>query len=291
MDVAAMARDGIEGGFHKLTDGLNYYVDPYFATAIARMRGNLGFYGPYHVLWGNRDIVGQANWLVSILDQQYPWWRTDPRFRIMSDDEKFSYNVQPSIAQINQFHDVINSHRVTTQAAYAPHWVYNGAETGIRYLVVGSNYGSNPAVHYPVGYPGDSSSRWGLGNGVLQYGSMLVMGTQSQTDCNAVRDEAIWQQLVNGAIDMTQAEHDFLYALGYRMAGLVKGADRTSTDAANPVPNEDLMPFWNRVAKAVIELTDAQVTDMANQIAAKLPEGATVEEIKAIINGTKLVAA
>lgn len=205
MDVAAMAADGIEGGFHKLSDGLNYYVDPYFQTAINRMNSStFKFYGAYHVLWGNRDIASQVDWMISLLDSQCSWWRGDPKFRIMSDDEPFGYNVKPSIDQINQFHDIFLSKVSKLQFAYAPRWTYGSTVTGIRYPVIASNYGSNPNVHYPDGYPGDGSSRWV--DSVLQYGSMLIQGTQNQTDCNAVKDDAIWAQLVGEDMALTFRE-------------------------------------------------------------------------------------
>lgn len=236
MDVASMAADGVEGGFHKFADGLYYYMDPYFPEAARRMRASsFKFWGCYHVVWGSRDPAAQADWQIALLDDQVPGWRTDPRFRLMSDNEKFVYQTAPSIAQINAYHDRW-AQRVpgVVQLAYAPRWYYGSSVTGIRYPVVASNYGSNPAVHYPLGYPGDGSSRWA--DSVLQYGSLLRQGTQNTTDCNAVKDDALWALLVGD--DMPFLDDPNAAALAYRMDALESGSD-----AVRGGPTKD-EPMW-----------------------------------------------
>lgn len=226
MDIAAMAADGIQGGFHKLGDGLNYYVDPYFPEAARRMRGSsLLFWGAYFVVWGNRDIKAQADWHISLLDANAPGWRSDSKFRIMSDDEKFLYNVQPSPAQINAYHDHWLSKcpwlTYDDNYAYAPDWVYGGAQAQIRYRVVASNYGSNPVSPYRPAYPGDASRRWAVsGNHILQYGSQLIQGTQSTTDVNAVRDPGVWAALTRPAL-LAQPQEDEMPFLAIDSAGTV----------------------------------------------------------------------
>jgi hypothetical protein len=190
MDFAAMARDGIAGGWHKTTDGLRFYTDPYWAGAIGRMKQAFpgGPYGSYHVLWGNRDLAGQVDWWFSVLDTTAPRWRTDPRFVLVADCEPFGYNVKPSIAQVNTTGDIIASRVPKVMAAYCPEWVYGLDLAALRYPHIASKYGSNPAVHYPTAYPGDGSVRWSRPGGrsaVLQYGSQTVMGAQHTCDADA----------------------------------------------------------------------------------------------------------
>lgn len=321
MDIAAIAADGIEGGFHKFTDGLNYYVDPYFQTAINAMRNHLKFYGPYHVLWGNRSITGQADWLMQLLDQQCPWWRTDPRFRIMSDDEPFNYNGLPSIVQINQFHDYINSKRPILQLAYVPGWVY-GTPTGLKYPAVQSNYGSNPAVHYPIGYPGNTSSRWASWNKSLQYGSQLIQGTQHTTDTNAVRDASFWASLTNSIQEedmlyLSRSENttvylcngmksrplhspqtitDLLYMHDQGTITLAQGPNNGNVDwmDADPAHPRMIRLGWAEEVMGPVDetstvtMTDEQITTLATEISLQVKAGASVDEIKTLLNGTKL---
>lgn len=191
-DYASVAADGVSGGFHKSTDGLYFYTDPYFAQAAARMRDVFSFSGAYHVLWGNRDVAGQVDWWASVLDQTAPWWRDDPTFALMTDNEPFSYNVAPTVDQVNAAGDRAWSCYRKQMFAYCPPWHYGADLARLRYPLVSSNYGANPAVHYPDAYPGDGSPRWAAGGypdawrrQSLQYGSLTVMG--SETDCDADR--------------------------------------------------------------------------------------------------------
>jgi hypothetical protein len=190
VDFAAMARDGIAGGWHKTSDGLSFYQDPYWPAAIARMKTAFpnGPYGSYHVLWGNRDLAGQVDWWFSILDKTAPGWRTDPRFVLVLDCESFGYNGLPTIGQVNTAGDIIRSRVPKVPGAYCPEWAYGTALANLRYPHIASKYGANPAVHYPAAYPGDGSTRWirpGGRSDVLQYGSLTVMGVQSTCDADA----------------------------------------------------------------------------------------------------------
>jgi hypothetical protein len=190
MDFTAMARDGIAGGWHKTTDGLNFYLDPYWPAAIGRMKAAfpLGPYGSYHVLWGNRDLAGQIDWWFSVLDRTAPGWRTDPRFVLVLDAEPFSYNGLPTIGQVNTAGDLITRRVPKVPGAYCPEWVYGTALASLRYPHIASKYGTNPAVRYPAAYPGDGSTRWSRPGGrsvLLQYGSRTVMGSQQTCDADA----------------------------------------------------------------------------------------------------------
>lgn len=207
MDLGAMLRDGISGGWHKVSDGLNYYADPYAIQFFSRAKAaGWPVQGGYHVLWGNKDIHAQAVWFVSLLDQKAPWWRDMARaghFVLMSDNEPFGYNVKPTTDQINAFGDAIKSLTGLMSCAYAPSWVYESSVADIHYPVVGSNYGSNPRTAYRAAYPGDGSSRWGTHDELLQYGSQLVVGSQPNCDVNAFGGTLTdFERLMGGTGDM-----------------------------------------------------------------------------------------
>lgn len=191
MDFAAMRSDGIGGGWHKLSDGLNWFIDAYAARFLAGARAaGWPIIGAYHVLWGNRDIRAQADWFLSLLDVKAPWWRDMARadtFVLMSDDEPFGYNVKPTIDQVNGFGDAIRSLAGSNSLGYTPSWAYDADVARMRYPVIGSNYGTNPISPYRPAYPGDASSRWGVHDALLQYGSRLRVGSQPTCDVNAYR--------------------------------------------------------------------------------------------------------
>ncbi len=213
LDFAAIARDGIVGGWHKTSDGWNFYRDPYWPDAIGRMRKafSAGVYGSYHVLHGQVSINGQVDWWLSILDATAPGWRADPRFVLMTDNEPFGYNTTPSIGQVNGAGDHIRAVCGKTMLAYAPPWVYGSALSGLRYPLVSSNYGNNPVTGYRQAYAaagGDTSPRWtaaAVPVAVLQYGSATVQGPYQSCDSNAVLDRT-WTTLFGADMPLTPAD-------------------------------------------------------------------------------------
>src|SRR5258706_2043512 len=107
-DSIPTSRDGLDFFTCKLTDGDHYYENPTFAAKLNAMKGfGVPILGAYHVLWGNASIQNQVAWFIQSLDKRVPWWRDFGCFIVQSDDEPFyNYQTAPSIAQINQFHDL-----------------------------------------------------------------------------------------------------------------------------------------------------------------------------------------
>jgi hypothetical protein len=176
--------------FHtcKLTDGLHYYEDSTFKSQTDRAH-NIGVpvLGSYHVLWGNKDLAGQADWWLQRVSALTPYWKSMP-WLWQPDCESFGYNGLPTIDQINTFGDLICSRAgvpAERYTPYAPAWVYGDKLKSLRYKNYwGSNYGSNPSGHYVTVYPGDASTRWNtyIPMTILQYGSNTDIG-----DANAFR--------------------------------------------------------------------------------------------------------
>lgn len=272
MNFAAMRADGIEGGWHKSSDGLRFYTDPYFAGAISQMRSAFkgGPVGAYHVLWGNRDIRAQILWWFEILDATAPGWRTDRTFVLVTDNEPFGYNTAPSVAQINQAGDIIRELVGKRQLAYCPPWHYGNALSGLRYPLISSNYGGNPVARFRAVYPGDGDGRWTSAAApvaVLQYGSQTRMGSQSTCDANAIRDPQVWTQLAGGdalmnlLTDPDNAEFSaHFYALIYRVLSLIDGSDTIQGGPTKGQSNE-LAKMLKRVAA---DAAASRATDAAN---------------------------
>lgn len=184
--------------FHtcKLTDGLHYYEDSTYKVQTDRAH-NIGVpvLGSYHVLWGNRDLAGQADWWLQRVNALVPYWKSMP-WVWQPDCESFGYNGLPTIDQINTFGDMICTKAgvpAERYTPYAPAWVYGDKLKSLRYKNYwGSNYGSNPSGHYVTVYPGDNSTRWNtyIPMTILQYGSNTDIG-----DANAFRGTL--QQFLN----------------------------------------------------------------------------------------------
>lgn len=190
LNYAAMAADGIRFGWHKVSDGLHYYADPTAAAALPAMRAALPVWGGYHVLWSGRSITGQLDWFAAILDRIVPGWRDDQRFVAVWDCERFGYNgPAPTIAQVNEAGDYWLRVTGRKSLGYAPPWEYGTQLDGLRYPLISSNYGANPATGYRNAYPGDGSSRWQATPRrraeLLQYGSRTSAGPHSTLDADA----------------------------------------------------------------------------------------------------------
>src|SRR5206468_3919187 len=98
---ASMARDGISGLTHKATEGTSV-VHRHLADALGRGRAaGLPVLGAYHVVRSG-SVADQVRFFLTYLDAQIPWWRTQPRFFLQVDGEKWSYD-QVSAVQIEAF--------------------------------------------------------------------------------------------------------------------------------------------------------------------------------------------
>lgn len=213
LDWAAIARAGVTFGWHKVSDGLNFYADPTAGMALAGMRANLGVWGGYHVLWGDRSITGQLDWYASILDRIAAGWRTDPRYVAVWDCEPFSYNTAPTIDQVNQAGDYWLRVTGRQSLGYCPPWHYGADLDRLRYPLISSNYGTNAAAGLAALYPGDTSGRWQATPrrqaDVLQYGSNATAGPHRTCDGDAFRgtlDQL--RALITGGTDVTTLDGD-----------------------------------------------------------------------------------
>jgi GH25 family lysozyme M1 (1,4-beta-N-acetylmuramidase) len=241
MDIAAMARDGIQFLTHKATEGTRV-KHGHYGEALTRARSaGIPILGAYVVPRtpgnnGHGNVDAQVDYFLSYLDQQTPWWRAFPTFLLQVDLEKWGYDaVAPAVGV--SMADKLKERTGKAVVLYAPKWAY-GDGIGGAHPLWASAYGSNPAGHYRAAYPGDDSPRWGAYSNrtpaILQYGSRLTVGSQSGCDCNAFRgslDEllAIVAAPVGGA-SVPVARPEALTAPAYPGHLLQQGsADRAST--------------------------------------------------------------
>lgn len=195
-DEPPTQRDGIQFYTHKCAEGHHFYRDTEYGQAMANARGlGIPILGPYYVNHPG-TVVDQVDWFLALVDQYTPWWRdwraSGGCWTWQIDAEKFNYmDRAPTRDEINAFGDLVCSRTqmpADSVLAYAPKWLYGDSLRGLRYRLWASNYGSNPAVHYPDAYPGNDSPRWVAYSGqkpiILQYGSRLTIGNQTTCDGN-----------------------------------------------------------------------------------------------------------
>src|SRR6185369_6311028 len=191
-DDPITVRDGIDFFTHKCAEGHNFYKDPEYKASLNNARSlGIPVLGAYFVNHPG-SVDDQVTWFLNIVNAETPWWRDVP-WMFQIDAEKFSYmSRKPSVPEINAFGDALvqkSGCSPKSVIAYAPSWLYSLAElSAIRYANWASNYGSNPAVHYPQAYPGNTSVRWNPSWALfLQYGSNTIIGNQTTCDANAYR--------------------------------------------------------------------------------------------------------
>jgi hypothetical protein len=193
VDVAAAARDGISFITAKATEGVTF-TDPRYARTAAKAHGVVPLFGAYHVLHPARisPISAQVDHYLAVLDARSPWWRSGP-FLIQLDCERWAASDFPDLGDIRAWCDVFTARTGGrwTPVVYASRGQYGDSLTGLGRPLWNANYGGDPTVHYRSGYPGDSSPRWAAYSGavpaILQYGSLLAVGTQPGCDANAYR--------------------------------------------------------------------------------------------------------
>lgn len=193
VDVAAMARDGIQFLTHKATEGTRVTHAHYGQTLNAAKAAGIPILGAYVVVRtpgnnGHGSIAAQVDYLLAYLDQQTPWWRL-PGFFLQVDLEQWSYDKVAPIFGV-QMCDLLKAKTGKAVILYAPRWAYGDSITGSHPLWA-SSYGINPVGGYRGLYPGDTSPRWQSYSGrtpvILQYGSRLTVGSQPGMDVNAFR--------------------------------------------------------------------------------------------------------
>jgi len=193
-DAPPTSRDGISFYTHKAAEGHKFYKDAEYAQSLNAARSlGIPILGSYFVNHPGA-VADQADWWVSIVNNETPWWRQVP-FIWQIDAEKFDYMSRaPSLSEINALGDAVCAQAgcpASSVIVYAPKWLYGDTLKGLRYRLWASSYGTNPAVPYRDAYPGDGSSRWGAYSGqtpiILQYGSRTTIAGQTTCDANAYR--------------------------------------------------------------------------------------------------------
>ena len=229
MDLAAAKADGITGFTHKATEGTSI-KHTHTGEALNRARAaGMEFIGAYHVV-RSVSTSAQVNYFLSYLDQVAPWWRTFPGFFLQVDLELWPYD-QVSAATGMAFASALVAAQPKRVITYASRGQYGNSLAGIVTPLWNAAYGNDPAVHYPLAYPGDGSSNWAPYSGwtpvFWQYGSQLRIGTQPGADCSAFRGSlADLRTLIEGE-DMAFMDDQNAAELAWRVEAIF--ADRPAT--------------------------------------------------------------
>lgn len=219
VNVALAVSQGIAGMTFKATEGTNYR-DPYWAATYAKMRASrLVFYGAYHVLYPSSmaSISAQLAFFTGVLDATAPGWRSDPRFVVQIDAEKFAYMTSaPTVADCNAFRaGIITARGGTDCLGYLPRWLYGTAAGGYAGPLWSSAYVGGTGSCAQV-YPGDNGTGWqpyGKTPLVWQFSSSVTIAGQAPSDANAIKlGAAALLAAVNGGNDdmatISQADFD-----------------------------------------------------------------------------------
>lgn len=189
LNFPAAFNEGIRFFTHKATENTSTKHVHYGQALNGAKAAGIPFLGAYHVVRSSTSVQAQADYFLSYLDQQTPWWRTYPGFMLQVDLEHWSYDtVSPTtgVALCNE----LEARTTKRVVLYAPQWAY-GNSIGGSHPLWASNYGNNPTGGFAALYPGDNSSRWGAYSGrtptILQYGSALTIGGSHTCDGNAFR--------------------------------------------------------------------------------------------------------
>lgn len=268
MNIDRAVQLGVSFMTHKVTEGTSYQ-DPRFDDFITRVsKTSMPLIGAYMVLVPARDPVAQADAFLARLDTVARGWRGAP-FILQIDAEKFEYMTRgPSLAEIKACCDRIWSKTNHTHRpiVYAPKWYYGDSLTGLAYPLWASAYGSNPAVKFTLGYPGDVSTRWTAYSGqvpkILQYGSNLIIGDQPTCDVNVFRGTLTeLVRVVSPGFDVEDAREDDVSLSSQEYDLIVRG---------NITPDNALFNWLRRIAEGVDPLTQKPTGVGLPQLAERL---------------------
>jgi GH25 family lysozyme M1 (1,4-beta-N-acetylmuramidase) len=229
MDLSAAARDGILFFTHKATEATSTR-HTHYGEALRRARdAGIPVLGAYHVVRSSPSPQAQADYYLSYLDSQTPWWRSWPAWFLQVDLEKWSYDSVP--ASVGEaFADIIEQRTGRKAVIYASRGQYGNQLSGTSHELWNANYGSNPIGHYLSVYAardGDTGPGWAGYSGrtpvFWQYGSRTRIGSQSTCDANAFRGTlAQLRVMINGGEMYEQSDRNTALADTWRLLTILE---------------------------------------------------------------------
>jgi GH25 family lysozyme M1 (1,4-beta-N-acetylmuramidase) len=225
IDFAALdALSDVHIATHKITEGIGW-TDPDVTSRAPSLR-RFAAPGFYHVLWPTNsqdNPQNQAKWFVDEVVRVARWMLAHPCPVLQGDFEIFTnfrpYRA-PTISECNSWMSWVAHYwalaggNAPAILAYAPHWVYGSAVTGLKAPWWASSYVSGSGDYHSL-YPGNGSTRWeqvpGHPAAVLQYtDAASYPGAASGVDGNGVRGVStaadLQALLLGGDMPLTNAE-------------------------------------------------------------------------------------
>lgn len=224
---------------HKITEGIGW-TDPDVASRAPSLR-RFAAPGFYHVLWPTNsqdNPQNQARWFVDEVVRVARWMLTHQCPVLQGDFEIFSnfrrYRA-PTISECNSWMSWVAHYWALAGGnppailAYAPHWVYGSAVTGLKAPWWASSYVSGSGNYHSL-YPGNGSTRWDQVPGhpatILQYtDAASYPGAASGVDGNGARGVStaaeLQQLLLGGDRAMPLTQDDANLVVNTLMAKLI----------------------------------------------------------------------
>jgi len=330
MNLSRARADGIDFFSHKATEGTHTH-HTHMGEALNRARSaGIPLLGTYVVVRtpgnaGNGSITQQVEYYLSYLNSQISWWRDHPGFFHQVDLEKWSYDAvsaSQGLAMVDRLTAVGGGKKVVL---YAPSWAYGTGSIGSAPRWE-SKYGNNPAVAYRLAYPGDGSSRWMSNITLLQYGSKTIIGSQPTCDASAFRGTLAQLQSILGTTQQEVPDMADYGSLGNPNYGTDQVQDTWRFDHPDILAadvwsllmrgvgawsaQEDIHPPLNQLPQRldtimqdldvisaklddliVPELTDDQVTTIADAVAARITSEALTTAVAAAVKAALTAAA
>lgn len=276
--------EGIRFFTHKVGEGLVDTEGTLDDTALAAARdAGIPFLAPYFIPRSNAKPADQVAQWMKLLNAGEPWWRDFPGMFVQSDLERWPYDSVPASVGIECTYRIRDAmDRVAI--LYASRGQYGDQLTAWDGPLWNADYRGGP------GYPGDgwvaadkgAAAGWapysGKAPAILQYTSSATIAGLTTCDANAFRGTVADFATMIGGKAMAFLDDPAGAILAFRVEGIVRGYDKTNeTDARNPMPGEDVWivqavkDLQAKVgATPAVDLTEAQLAAIADQVAAKL---------------------
>jgi hypothetical protein len=296
VSVGLAVSQGIALMTHKATEGTSYR-DPYWAATYQQMKSSrLEAYGPYHVLYpaSMASITAQVTFLVGVLDATAPGWRTDPRFIVQIDAERFSYMASaPSVSECNQFRAGMAAARGGGDCVgYLPRWLYGDAAGAYLGPLWSSAYVDGTGGPASI-YPGDSGVGWTPYGSkaplIWQFTSSATIAGQGPSDANAIRiGTGQLLAVLTGGIGVGDADN---WALSYS-----QGTGTWTTVNGTKLPNAPVDwrvrdEAWQKAITTTLAAQAAQITVLGAALAKVLEAGGSADSAAIIAHIDQVAAA